>query len=96
MSQVSMTVRMDSQLKKMFAALCVEFGMSSNTAINIFARAVVQRRKIPFEIKAERETSYSESYAAFRKMRERAERGETPDLTIEEIDEEIQKARAER
>ena len=96
MSQVSMTVRMDSQLKKMFDALCVEFGMSSNTAINIFARAVVQRRRIPFEIKAERETSYSESYAAFRKMRERAERGETPDLTIEEIDEEIRKARAER
>jgi len=96
MSQVSMTVRMDSQLKKMFDALCVEFGMSSNTAINIFARAVVQRRRIPFEIKAERETSYSESYAAFRKMRERAERGETPDLTIEEIDEEIRKARIER
>ena len=91
-----MTVRMDSQLKKMFDALCVEFGMSSNTAINIFARAVVQRRRIPFEIKAERETSYSENYAAFRKMRERAERGETPDLTIEEIDEEIRKARAER
>ena len=96
MSQVSMTVRMDSQLKKMFDALCVEFGMSSNTAINIFARAVVQRRRIPFEIRAERETSYSESYAAFRKMREHAERGETPDLTIEEIDEEIRKARAER
>lgn len=96
MSQVSMTVRMDSQLKKMFDALCVEFGMSSNTAINIFARAVVQRRRIPFEIRAERETSYSESYAAFRKMRERAERGETPNLTIEEIDEEIRKARSER
>ena len=96
MSQVSMTVRMDSQLKKMFDALCVEFGMSSNTAINIFARAVVQRRRIPVEIRAEKETSYSESYAAFRKMRERAERGETPDLTIEEIDEEIRKARAER
>lgn len=96
MSQVSMTVRMDSQLKKMFDALCVEFGMSSNTAINIFARAVVQRRRIPFEIRAERETSYLESYAAFRKMRERAERGETPDLSIEEIDEEIRKARAER
>ena len=72
MSQVSMTVRMDSQLKRMFDALCAEFGMSSNTAINVFARAVVQRRRIPFEIRAQRE------------------------LTIEEIDEEIRKARAER
>ncbi|MCR4848898.1 MAG: hypothetical protein K5920_08645 [Bacteroidales bacterium] len=35
-------------------------------------------------------------YAAFKVMRERAEDGETPDLTMEEIDEEIQKARAAR
>ena len=96
MSQVSMTVRMDSQLKTMFDSLCAEFGMSSNTAINVFARAVVQRRRIPFEIKAERESLYSDGYAAFLKMRERAEQGETPDLTIEEIDEEIRNARAGR
>ena len=52
MTQVSMTVRMDSQLKSMFDKLCEEFGMSANTAMNVFAKAVVQRRRIPFEIKA--------------------------------------------
>ena len=31
-----MTVRMDSQLKQRFDALCAEFGMSANTAMNIF------------------------------------------------------------
>ena len=51
MAQVSMTVRMDAQLKSAFDALCAQFGMSANTAMNVFAKAVVQRRKIPFEIK---------------------------------------------
>ena len=96
MSQVSMTVRMDSLLKQRFDSLCAEFGMSANTAMNIFAKAVVQCGKIPFEIKSERASVLEQSYAAFKVMRERAENGETPELTMEEIDEEIQKARAAR
>lgn len=50
MPQVSMTVRMDSELKRTFDQLCSQFGMSSNAAMNIFAKAVVQRGRIPFEI----------------------------------------------
>lgn len=50
MSQVAMTVRMDSDLKKSFDSLCSQFGLSANAAMNVFARAVVQRGKIPFEI----------------------------------------------
>ena len=46
MSQVSMTVRMDAQLKKNFDSLCQQFGMSAKTAMNIFANAVVLYRKI--------------------------------------------------
>lgn len=92
MTQISMTVRMDSQLKSSFDALCSEFGMSSNTAMNIFAKAVVRYRMIPFEIKAEE----NEGMKAFKALRARAERGETPDLTMEEIDEEIRLARHER
>ena len=42
MAQVSMTVRMDSQLKQNFDALCSSMGMSVNAAINIFANAVVR------------------------------------------------------
>lgn len=96
MAQVSMTVRMDSLLKQRFDALCAEFGMSANTAMNIFAKAVVQRGKIPFEIRSDREAALAESYEAFKAMRRWAESGGTPDLTMEEIDEEIRKARAER
>ena len=42
MAQVSMTVRMDSQLKQKFDALCARMGMSANAAMNIFANAVVK------------------------------------------------------
>lgn len=45
-----MTVRMDDQLKSSFDKLCSQFGMSTNAAMNVFARAVVQRGRIPFEI----------------------------------------------
>ena len=50
MAQVSMTVRLDSQLKKQFNELCNEIGMSANTAINVFVNAAVKNRGIPFEI----------------------------------------------
>ena len=50
MPQVAMTVRMDSELKKSFDSLCSQFGLSANAAMNVFARAVVQRGKIPFEV----------------------------------------------
>ena len=39
MAQTAMTVRMDNQQKAQFDKLCEQFGMSANTAINIFAKA---------------------------------------------------------
>ena len=50
MAQATFSVRMDETLKKQFDALCTDFGMTASTAINVFARAVVRERKIPFEI----------------------------------------------
>lgn len=108
MAQVSMTVRMDSQLKQMFDALCAQFGMSANTAMNVFAKAVVQRRSIPFEIKAEKAEEKVEKKAdemakvrqqgmeAFYELRRMAENGEFPDMSLDEINEEIRLAREER
>lgn len=94
MAQVSMTVRMDSQLKQMFDSLCAQFGMSANTAMNVFAKAVVQRRCIPFEIRANDESV--DGLAAFREIRKMAENGQLPDLTLDEINEEIKLSRTNR
>lgn len=91
-----MTVRMDSQLKQSFDALCARMGMSANAAMNVFAKAVVMYRKIPFEIKAEPERESMSALEAFREIRKIAESGQLPDLTLDEINEEIRLAREER
>ena len=53
MGQAAVTIRMDADIKRQFDALCQDFGMSANTAFNIFARSVVRSRSIPFEIQAD-------------------------------------------
>ena len=51
MAQTSMTVRLDNKQKAIFDELCAQFGMSANTAINIFVKAVIRskwrKRSIP-------------------------------------------------
>ena len=96
MAQVSMTVRMDAQLKQNFDALCQQFGMSANTAMNIFANAVVVYRKIPFEIKANEETDSQSFKDAFYALREQARKNGVQGMSLEEINEEIRQARLER
>ena len=66
-----MTVRMDSGLKSSFDSLCSQFGMSANTAMVIFAKAVVQRGKIPFEIRGDKPvaTEENDGLKAFRALR---------------------------
>jgi len=96
MAQVSMTVRMDSGIKASFDALCAEFGMSANTAINVFAKAVVMYRKIPFEIKASQESPNESFKKVFYALRESARKNGLQDMTLEEINEEIRQARLER
>jgi DNA-damage-inducible protein J len=52
-SQTTINIRIDEELKKQAEELFAEFGMNTTTAFTIFAKAVVRERKIPFEIKAE-------------------------------------------
>ena len=96
MAQVSMTVRMDSGIKAAFDSLCQQFGMSANTAINVFAKAVVMYRKIPFEIKAPEKSANEDFKNAFYALRESARKNGLQDMTLEEINEEIRQARLER
>ena len=42
MAQSALTIRLDSDLKMQFDSLCEEFGMSTNTAFNIYVRQVVR------------------------------------------------------
>lgn len=93
MAQATFSVRMDESLKRQFDALCADFGMNATTAFNVFARAVVRERKIPFEIQASDELSRADGLQAFLALRAEAKQNGIQDLSLEEINEEISKAR---
>ena len=50
MSQTTFSVRMDAEVKKQFDAFCLEVGMNTTTAFNMFARAVLREKRLPFEV----------------------------------------------
>lgn len=94
MAQATFSVRMDETLKKQFDTLCSDFGMTASTAINVFARAVVRERRIPFEITApEPEITREKALRAFMSVRKQAEKNFPQGMNLEEINEEIRKAR---
>lgn len=88
MAQVSMMVRMDSQLKQNFDALCSRMGMSANAAFNIFVKAVIRSRSIPFTIKGS-----PNALDLFMQQRSAAELSQEPELSLDEINAEIRAAR---
>ena len=94
MAQSPLTIRLDSQLKKQFDSLCEEFGMSTNTAFNIYVRQVVRSRSIPFPIAApEKDAVVSKGREAFYALRREAEQAGTQGMSLEEINEEIRLSR---
>ncbi len=96
MAQATFSGRMDEVLKKQFDALCQEFGMNASTAINIFARAVVRQRKIPFEIASpESDITRDGAMQAFMTLREQAKDNGIADMSLDEINKEINLARME-
>lgn len=96
MAQSTFSVRMDEALKEEFDCLCRDFGMNASTAINIFARAVVRERRIPFEIAAPN-TAVTRAGAldAFEAMRKQAKANGASDMTLDQINAEIELVRQE-
>ena len=94
MAQATFSVRMDENLKQQFDSLCADFGMTASTAINVFARAVVRERKIPFEISSPKSgVTREQAMRAFLALRSQA-KGDFPQgMSLDEINEEIRKAR---
>lgn len=64
MPQTTFSVRMDSEIKKQLDDFCTQVGMNTTTAFNMFARAVLRERRLPFEVTTESDRFYSESNLA--------------------------------
>ena len=96
MAQATFSIRMDETLKRQFDVLCADFGMNATTAFNVFARAVVRERRIPFEISSPKQEITRESgLQAFMALREEARQAGIQDMPLDEINEEIRQARLE-
>ena len=94
MAQATFSVRMDETLKKQFDQLCSDFGMNASTAINVFARAVVRERKIPFEIASPPpEITREKAMQAFAALRAQSAEIFPEGMSLGEINVEINKAR---
>ena len=92
MAQISMTVRMDAEQKAQFDRLCEEFGMSANTAINVFVKAVIRSQSIPFHIGTDyKDDVIANGIKAIKAIRERA--ATQPEITLDEINAEIDAVR---
>ena len=59
MSQSTLSVRIDDEIKKSFDSFCNDVGMNPSVAVNMFIRAVLREKRIPFEITGEQDPFYS-------------------------------------
>ena len=79
------------EMKSEFDALYEQFGMSANTAFNVFVKAVVRSRSIPFTIKGT-----PMALDSFYQQREASEAMKGQELSFDEINDEIRAARNEK
>ena len=87
MAQTTLSVRMDEQVKKQFDDFCNEVGLNASVAVNIFAKAVLRERRIPFEISVETDPFYSDAnIKRLKKSIEQLESGNGTEHDLIEVD----------
>lgn len=84
MSQATFSVRMERNLKEEFANICESIGMNMSTAINIFANAVVDKRRIPFDVEAPSNNN-AKFMEIINNMRYEIQKKNMPELSLDEI-----------
>ena len=88
------TIRIDSETKNKFDKLCEMLGMSVSTAFNLFIRKSIREQAIPFRIDLRSSLSTMEqARQAVEEMRALSEKRGLSTMTLEEINDEIEKAR---
>ncbi|MCL1821047.1 MAG: type II toxin-antitoxin system RelB/DinJ family antitoxin [Oscillospiraceae bacterium] len=61
MEYTTFSIRMESDIKKQFDAFCTAVGMNTTTAFNMFARATLRERRLPFDVALDIDPFYSKS-----------------------------------
>jgi len=96
----NLSIRIDRGLKNEADSLFNEMGMNLTTAITIFVRQAVRQKRIPFEINLDMSPDKSptllDAVAASERIWENAVQMGTVEMSMDEIDAEINAARKER
>ena len=58
------SIRMETDVKKQLDEFCHAVGMNTNTAINMFAKAVLREKRLPFDVTATPDPFYNEANMA--------------------------------
>ena len=59
MGQTTLSIRMDDDITRPIDLFCADVGMNATVAVNLFARAVLREKRIPFEITGNDDPFYS-------------------------------------
>ena len=86
-------VRVDSETKAAAASLFEALGMDISTAVRAFLKKAIAEGGMPFDMKLDDSTR--RALAAVRSMREASEANGNSEMTLEEVNDEIAKARRE-
>lgn len=87
MAQTTLSVRMDSDVKKQLDDLCADVGMTTSTAVNMFAKAFIRERRLPFDVVAS-DPFYSESNMKYlQRSIKQMDEGKVVIKTMDELEE---------
>ncbi len=50
MSQTTLSIRMDDDLKRDFDSVCNELGLSMTTAVTMLAKKMTREKRVPFDV----------------------------------------------
>ena len=84
MAQTLVNFRIDETTKMQMEQVCSELGLTMSTALNIFVKKEIQKKRIPFDVSID--PFYSESnMKAIKESIKQLEEGKVVAKTIEEL-----------
>lgn len=85
MSMVNLNIRIDNDVKKQFDEICENIGLSMSSAFNVFAKAVIRERRIPFELKEEDPFYSNENISFLEKSKKQMDEGKFVEKSFDEM-----------
>ena len=98
MKSVNVTIRLDEEVKKEFDSFCSNVGINVTTAFNMFIKATLRNRELPFAItdKQAQSKSRQELKEVFKEIQSQSIINGTDNMTLDEINRIIAESRRDR